>query len=278
MVRGLKASTRLPAFEKKMKALLQPAAWGFTAGGIVHHMDSLINTEMLHDEPINAVIGVVIERIAELVDHGWPPVHITNTFFATLLTNVEAKRGRGGRLIISLHSPADIQYERVKQWGQPNNLASQGYSHRCILNCGKVLIPINIPGFHWALVEIDIAGRIVRFFDSADAAIRPATKYALMDCMLYWVLLEARTRGRNDIIALQPLAWAKLIERAPQQLNGVDCGVCMLHNILYRALNMKLLASYDSQTYLDGVRKALVLALSVPSIASSTYGNMKLVV
>jgi sentrin-specific protease 1 len=195
-------------------------------GIIVRHQDfaRVKPGVWLSDELMNFHNELVLKRdIARRSgDESHKGYHVFNTFFMDKLLDV----GRHGR-----HSRTrSYNYQAVRKWGLrrwgtqwiPGGIFAQS----------KVFVPINIGNYHWILAVIDIDARTIKCYDSSYSA--GATG---IDKSMYY--LEHLKRYLHDEWVDKkldgPVPEWRLIdgstEPTPQQGNGCDCGVFVLHII-----------------------------------------------
>lgn len=175
---------------------------GFT--GIVikrSDMRKLRPGEWLNDEVVNLYMGLLQQRNTRRMDRGEGRMHFFNTFFYEKLA--------GG--------DAGYSYDAVQRWTRSAAEVRVGYS---LLDCAKIMCPINHGNAHWTHAVINLRDRRFEFYDSmaggAGVAVLRHLSHYISDLF------------RDKRIELDTTGWEMVIftgREIPQQLNGFDCGM-----------------------------------------------------
>lgn len=96
-----------------------------------------------------------------------------------------------------------------------------------------ILVPINIMGTHWALAVVDNRNKQFQYFDSLSSHGNPQ---ALLLLRQYMSAEAEKQKSPIDYSAFK----IRPSEKAPQQLNGYDCGVFMCTCAKFLAKGYKL--------------------------------------
>lgn len=85
----------------------------------------------------------------------------------------------------------------------------------------RIFIPIHVGKSHWTLLRIDIPGKRIEYFDSISGSDKQLMKYSAV--VKRWISDEAKHKYNMENYDLSD--WVQVAPPAPQQRNGVDCGV-----------------------------------------------------
>jgi len=194
----------------------------------------------LNDEIINLYMRLLQERDTRLHAEGkekYPSCHFFNSFFLSKLYK----------------DTGSYDYESVRRWTAPGRLKAIGQTRKSILDCEKIIIPVNQSNVHWVLAVIDLKNKRFEYFDSLygedDACLDFLSQY-LMD-----EFKNKRNEERPDI-----LEWPKVYPKSiPKQVNGYDCGVFLILFADYLSKSAKL---DFSQKNIENFRVKLALDFS----------------
>ena len=194
----------------------------------------------LNDEIINLYMRLLQERDTRLHAEGkekYPSCHFLNSFFLSKLYK----------------DTGSYDYESVRRWTAPGRLKAIGQTRKSILDCEKIIIPVNQSNVHWVLAVIDLKNKRFEYFDSLygedDACLDFLSQY-LMD-----EFKNKRNEERPDI-----LEWPKVYQKSiPKQVNGYDCGVFLILFADYLSKSAKL---DFSQNNIENFRVKLALDFS----------------
>jgi hypothetical protein len=106
----------------------------------------------LNDEIVNVYIGMLQERDTRRRDGGAhvPKCHFFNSFFTSKLYLESGK----------------YDYSAVRRWTMPKRLKTTGQRSDSILDCDRIIIPVNKGGMHWVCAVIDLKGSKFVLYDS----------------------------------------------------------------------------------------------------------------
>ena len=119
-------------------------------------MASLAPSGWLNDEVINLVISLLQERDMHRRrenangSSSAPKCHFFSTFFMSKLYRNSGK----------------YDYNAVRRWTAPNKLKNAGQLSKTILECDKIIIPVNQGNLHWVCAVIDIKNQKFLLYDS----------------------------------------------------------------------------------------------------------------
>ncbi|CAG8450976.1 5271_t:CDS:10 [Paraglomus occultum] len=186
----------------------------------LHDFDTLRPGQWLNDEVINAYLQMLLNRAKRETRR---KVHIFNTFFYTTL----ATKG----------------YDGVKRWARRAKID--------VFEQDLILIPIN-QASHWFLAAIRLPDRLIEIYDSM-----PRTDATMtFDTIMYYLAQTHKDKtGQN----LDKSQWSWIVETAPKQENGYDCGVftCQFVECLSRGGDLDFEQS-DMQYYRQRIRYELI--------------------
>lgn len=104
----------------------------------------------LNDEIINLYLALLQERDTERRSITGPKCHFFNTYFVN-----------------KLYSDSGVyNYDEVKRWTTPKRLRAWGQASSSILDCDKIIIPVNQNMNHWICAVIDIEKKELVLYDS----------------------------------------------------------------------------------------------------------------
>ena len=108
-------------------------------------------SEWLNDEIINVTMSLLIERDGRRREQGkGPKCHYFNSFFVSKLYREKGK----------------YNYNEVRRWTTPNRLKQAGQVSTSVLDCDRIIIPVNQNNLHWVTAVIDIKNKKFLLFDS----------------------------------------------------------------------------------------------------------------
>lgn len=200
----------------------------------------------LNDEIINLYMRLLQERDTRLHAAGgmetYPKCHFFNSFFLTKLYKDTGK----------------YDYESVRRWTAPGRLKAIGQSRTSILDCDKILVPVNQGNVHWVTAVIDIKNKKFEYFDSLrgeDSTCLNHLSQYLMD-----EYKNKRNEERPDI-----LKWPRVYPKSiPEQVNGYDCGIFLILFADYLSKSAKL---NFSQKDIENFRVKLALDFAGMEVA-----------
>lgn len=181
----------------------------------------------LNDEIINLYMRLLQERDTRLHAEGkekYPKCHFFNSFFLSKLYK----------------DTGSYDYDSVRRWTVPGRLKAIGQSRKSILDCDKIIVPVNQSNIHWVVAIIDLENKRFEYFDSLygeDTTCLDHLSRYLMD-----EFKNKRNEERPDILDW-PKAYPKSI---PGQVNGYDCGVFLILFADYLSKGAKLNFSQES--------------------------------
>jgi sentrin-specific protease 1 len=182
------------AFDAAKFGQLQPGTW-------------------LKDDVINMFIWLLRERNAVCGDCVW----VAGTSFWAQLNNNTVEPGTL-RVIESGYS-----YASVKMYTSVASRVKPRATQVDVFGQDLLLIPINYPGSHWALMVLDMKNKVTTYYDSLGA---PHPGHAISAKLLRWLRDEWREKKGGE---LETSGWEVRTAPStlPRQTNGFDCGVFM---------------------------------------------------
>jgi sentrin-specific protease 1 len=146
----------------------------------------------------------------------------------------------------------------VKRWSKGQTLS----------NFDKLILPVNIGNYHWALLVVRMAAKTVSYYDSGGG---DGSRY-FPSIIEY---LGNESKGYPDLgkepWAFKAADWKFVNAKTPRQTNGYDCGVFVIQIADLVSLDIPLLFG---QRDIDVVRRRLLVAiferLNDPSYGSCT--------
>ena len=164
----------------------------------------------LNDEIINLYMRLLQERDTRLHENQkgeeYPKCHFFNSFFLS-----------------KLYKDAGMyEYNNVRRWTVPGRLKAVGQSRSSILDCDKIIVPVNQCNVHWVVAVINLEEKKFEYYDSLNGEDSECLKYLAQ--YLVDEFKNKRSEDREDI-----LQWPKVYPKSiPKQVNGYDCGVFLL--------------------------------------------------
>lgn len=83
--------------------------------------------------------------------------HFFNSFFLNKLYKDEGK----------------YKYDNVRRWTTPNKLKSAGQLSTSILDCDRIIVPVNQSNTHWTCAVIDLRDQKLIYYDSLVVSFLP---------------------------------------------------------------------------------------------------------
>jgi len=146
-------------------------------------------------------------------------VHVFSWYFFTLLLNVyyENHDIRG-----------QYQYENVMTWGSDCN----------IFDLSLLLIPIKIGNTHWTLILVNMADKIIAFYDSWGGS-----GLHHREQMLHYLRDEWCLKYSNE---MDIESWQSYDAACPRQPNYNDCGIycCLFAYLLSKKANIACINNF----------------------------------
>jgi hypothetical protein len=164
----------------------------------------------LNDEIINLYMRLLQERDTRLHENQkgeeYPKCHFFNSFFLS-----------------KLYKDAGMyEYNNVRRWTVPGRLKAVGQSRSSILDCDKIIVPVNQCNVHWVVAVINLEEKRFEYYDSLNGEDSECLNYLAQ--YLVDEFKNKRSEDRKDI-----LEWPKVYPKSiPKQVNGYDCGVFLL--------------------------------------------------
>jgi hypothetical protein len=200
-VSQLQELTRKPHLERVL--IHEPSKVRLTGGDL----SRLAPGNWLNDEIINLYMRLLQERDTRLhqrPDAGqYPKCHFFNSFFLSKLYK----------------DAGQYDYDAVRRWTMPGRLKAIGQSRSSILDCDRIIVPVNQSNMHWTVAVIDIKNKRLEYFDSLlgqdDECLEHLAQYLVDE------FKNKRGEDREEI-----LDWKRHYPKnIPRQRNGYDCGV-----------------------------------------------------
>eukprot|EP00889_Picochlorum_renovo_P003502 jgi/Picre1/30532/NNA_005895.t1 len=148
----------------------------------------------------------------------YPKCHFFNSFFLSKLYK----------------DAGTYDYNSVRRWTAPGRLKAGGQSRASILDCDRIIVPVNQSNMHWVCAVIDLENERLEYYDSL--------KGEDSECLTYLAqYLSDEFQNKRDEKRLDILEWPKVYHKnIPQQQNGVDCGVFLVLFANYLSMAAKL--------------------------------------
>lgn len=196
--------------------------------------NTLRDGKMLNDEVINSYAKLINSRSS--TDSTLPKTYMFNSFFYK-----------------SLVPKQDVfDYQRVRRWSRK---AADVTPKPNLFEHDIVLYPIHVDDNHWVLGVINFKRKQFEIYDSlASSPIRSST---LLKNLRQYLEHEAQDKGVN--LNLSQWKIHNPGQKAPQQDNGVDCGVFTLINA--HLLGVGKVPSYSQKDIIQA-RQAITLQLA----------------
>lgn len=175
----------------------------------------------LNDEIINLYMRLLQERDTRLHaagKEGYPRCHFFNSFFLSKLYK----------------DTGTYDYESVRRWTVPGRLKAVGQSRKSILDCDKIIIPVNQSNVHWVVAVINLQKKRFEYFDSLNGE-----DSVCLNHLSQYLVDEFRNKRNEDRPDI--LKWPKVYPKdIPKQSNGFDCGVFLVLFADYLSKSAKL--------------------------------------
>ena len=147
-------------------------------------------------------------------------------------------------------------YEGVRRWGTGLRLDLGAVD--------IILVPINVSGTHWVLVQVNVQDQYILFYDPFGAK----DSQGYVDAVRRWLVDELRSKLGNDAVA----KWAvdqwevAMDDDFPRQTDCGSCGVFVLVVAYYLSLGKALTFSQDD---IDVLRQRIAIALYLDELDSA---------
>lgn len=107
----------------------------------------------LNDELINLYMRLLQDRDTRVHTNGktdYPKCHFFNSFFLSKLYK----------------DTGSYDYNSVRRWTAPARLKAGGQSRTSILDCDRIIVPVNQSNMHWVCAVIDLENKRLEYYDS----------------------------------------------------------------------------------------------------------------
>jgi len=127
-----------------------------------------------------------------------------------------------------------------------------------------ILVPINVSGTHWVLVQVNVQDQYILFYDPFGAK----DSQGYVDAVRRWLVDELRSKLGNEAVA----KWAvdqwevAMDDDFPRQTDCGSCGVFVLVVAYYLSLGKALTFSQDD---IDVLRQRIAIALYLDELDSA---------
>lgn len=107
----------------------------------------------LNDEIINLYMRLLQDRDTRVHANGKPDYHKCHFFNSFFLSKLYKDAGT-------------YDYNSVRRWTAPGRLKAAGQSRTSILDCDRIIVPVNQSNMHWVCAVIDLENERLEYYDS----------------------------------------------------------------------------------------------------------------